>query len=70
MGMGVPVTKKCAHPACVCQVEPEEEYCSDYCKGNVEKPGGDEDAPCQCGHSDCIVKQAQDRLDEREPGDR
>jgi hypothetical protein len=59
-------THKCAHPSCACQVHPDEEFCSDYCRNAVEEPSGEEDEQCQCGHSDCIVNQAQERLDERD----
>jgi hypothetical protein len=64
--MATPSTMKCAHPSCACQVGAGKEFCSDYCSNAVEQPGGALDERCQCGHSDCVVQQAQDRLDERD----
>jgi hypothetical protein len=59
-------TGKCAHPRCACKVSVEHAFCSDYCKTAVEVSGGDEDEACKCGHSDCVVMQAKERLEERE----
>ena len=59
--------KKCAHPSCVCRVQIDGEFCSDHCETMVEARGSEQDEPCECGHSDCVVKQAQDRLEARDP---
>jgi hypothetical protein len=58
-GIGRPET--CAHPGCVCLVDPGDRYCSEFCRGHPRlddtKPG---DPPryerpqrCGCGHSAC-----------------
>lgn len=64
--MQTPSTKKCAHPSCACKVEAPEEFCSDECRTAVETPGSKVEEQCQCGHSDCIVGQAEERLDRRD----
>lgn len=42
-------TKKCAHPACNCQVAAGQKYCSTKC----ESSRGMMELTCQCGHPDC-----------------
>ena len=44
-------TKKCAHPACTCQVNAETKYCSQYCKD----AGNTTEIACNCGHAGCGV---------------
>jgi hypothetical protein len=42
-------TKKCAHPACNCQVEEGKKYCSDYCHDS----GKSIEIACNCHHAEC-----------------
>jgi hypothetical protein len=43
-------TKKCAHPACNCQVAANQKFCTQYC----EDAGDDEiEIFCDCGHPAC-----------------
>ena len=44
--------KKCAHPACTCQVGPDQKYCSQYCKD----AGGTMEIACNCGHAGCSME--------------
>ena len=44
-------TKKCAHPACTCQVTGDTKYCSQYCKD----AGNTAEIACNCGHAGCGV---------------
>jgi len=46
-------TKKCAHPACQCQVGANEKYCSDYCKD----AGNTLELSCNCAHAGCAVSE-------------
>lgn len=41
--------QKCAHSPCVCQVTPDQEYCSDRCRDDAA--AGSE--RCNCGHEAC-----------------
>jgi hypothetical protein len=43
--------KKCAHPACNCQVSDDKKYCSEYC----DDAGGITEIACNCGHAGCGV---------------
>lgn len=47
--------KKCAHPACNCQVTGDDKYCSQYCKD----AGGTMEISCNCGHTGCAVSEGQ-----------
>lgn len=42
-------TKKCAHPACSCQVSDNKSYCSDKCASPAAGAG----AKCGCEHPGC-----------------
>ena len=41
--------KKCAHPACTCQVSSEENYCSARCAAMEDVV----DIDCRCAHAAC-----------------
>jgi hypothetical protein len=43
----------CNHAQCRCEIEEDEEYCSDYCREEIHT--GMESVPlvCRCGHSPC-----------------
>ena len=51
----------CAHPGCLCQVNPGERYCGDFCRqaaedGRRKQPESPLRAPpgrCVCGHAAC-----------------
>jgi hypothetical protein len=43
--------KKCAHPACACEVNADSRYCSQYCKD----AGSTTEISCNCGHAGCAV---------------
>ncbi|HUF79897.1 MAG TPA: hypothetical protein VMN03_02085 [Burkholderiales bacterium] len=49
----------CAHPGCLCQVNPGERYCGDYCRDAAEQrkpsdpPMRTQPARCGCGHAAC-----------------
>jgi hypothetical protein len=45
--------KKCAHPACVCEVDANTKYCSAYCKD----ARGTTEIACNCGHTACVEGQ-------------
>jgi len=47
--------QKCAHEPCVCQVTPDQEYCSDHCR---ESSAAHRDS-CRCSHIDCAVEPAE-----------
>jgi len=47
---------KCAHEVCACMIPADQEYCSDVCKG------GDEWAPCQCGHAVCAARSPEENV--------
>lgn len=42
-------TKKCAHPACSCQVPAGQKYCCTKCESAKSMT----ELTCQCGHPDC-----------------
>lgn len=44
----------CQHEGCLCQVEGDQDYCSDYCREHSMGPdhGMHE---CECGHTTCAV---------------
>jgi hypothetical protein len=43
---------KCAHPACLCTVTSDEEYCSQLCRD----AGREEiEISCDCGHPGCAL---------------
>jgi hypothetical protein len=44
--------KKCAHPACTCMVEQDEEYCSQYC----EDASDEVEISCDCAHPGCALE--------------
>jgi hypothetical protein len=48
-----PKKKKCAHPACTCQVDSNQKYCSQYCSD----AGGTMEISCNCGHAGCSVSE-------------
>jgi hypothetical protein len=41
---------KCAHAACRCLVEVEDEFCSQGCGDAKDAPGNH----CPCGHPECV----------------
>lgn len=43
--------KKCAHPACVCQVDEHTKYCSTSCKDAKDTI----ELSCNCGHPGCSL---------------
>ncbi|OOG41381.1 hypothetical protein B0E51_06665 [Rhodanobacter sp. C05] len=45
--------QRCAHPACHCEVQGGEAYCSEHCRKRVESPVSDQAEGCQCGHPEC-----------------
>ncbi len=47
--------RKCAHPACNCQVDEDSKYCSQYC----EDAGGTMEISCNCGHQGCAVTESE-----------
>ena len=49
----MPVTKKCAHPACQCTAQEESDFCGTYCEGAGKEP----DIECGCGHSSCAKEE-------------
>jgi hypothetical protein len=55
---------KCAHAACVCKVEIDEQYCSAACASKETQR-----VPCVCGHLECAKpEQAMEiQADESEP---
>ncbi len=46
-------SKKCAHPACNCEVGDGGKYCSQYCKD----AGSTMEISCNCGHVGCAVSE-------------
>lgn len=44
---------RCVHPACDCEVNGGEAYCSERCRKQVEEPLSDNHAGCPCGHDAC-----------------
>lgn len=46
--------KKCAHPACNCQVEKGKKYCSDYCHDARRTL----ELSCNCRHPACAEEAA------------
>ena len=49
---------RCAHPGCLCQTEPGERYCGEYCRQAVEGtksslPARAQTGRCACGHAAC-----------------
>jgi len=44
-------TKKCAHPACNCEIDKDLKYCSQYC----EDAGDTMEISCNCTHAGCAV---------------
>jgi hypothetical protein len=54
-------TEPCAHPGCGCKVSEPQQYCSDYCRQQGQRAAAGE---CECGHSDCIVQEALQRMDD------
>ena len=45
----MPEQKKCAHPACNCNVADSHDYCSPYCHDAKETV----ELACNCGHPGC-----------------
>lgn len=43
---------KCAHPACACVTDQEDEYCSQSCKEAADLA----EIACQCGHLTCATQ--------------
>lgn len=62
MNAAIP-TKPCAHPECGCKVSAGQTYCSEGCQRQEDKQASGTDTPCTCGHSDCIVEQAIQRME-------
>jgi hypothetical protein len=45
---------KCAHEPCVCDVDPGQAYCSQFCeRAATRQTPGDDDGTCRCGHAHC-----------------
>jgi hypothetical protein len=40
---------KCAHPKCMCAVQQNQSYCSEWCAESTR----DQAPPCGCGHPIC-----------------
>jgi hypothetical protein len=55
-------TEPCAHAGCGCKVSEPQQYCSDHCRQQGEQAAAD--GGCRCGHSDCIVQEALQRMDD------
>jgi len=45
-------SKKCAHPACMCKVDQNNKYCSEYC----HDAGSVTEISCNCGHAGCSME--------------
>jgi len=45
--------RKCAHPACDCEVDKNTRYCSQYC----EDAGDTTEISCNCGHARCTQRE-------------
>lgn len=48
----------CSHPACLCEVEGQQDYCSDEC-AKAHRAGTDEDLECNCGHAECEMEDVE-----------
>ena len=48
-------TKKCAHPACNCEVDADTKYCSTYC----HDAGSTTEISCGCAHAGCAIGDAE-----------
>lgn len=46
-------TNKCAHPACECEVQQGQRYCSTYCQQSHQQNSQASSAKCACGHPAC-----------------
>jgi hypothetical protein len=54
---------KCAHAACQCLVETEDQFCSAVCASAKDTHV----TPCPCGHPECVgTEQAVEQEDEFE----
>jgi hypothetical protein len=53
---------KCHHPACSCQAEAGQEYCSTECHSHLADEGGSD---CHCGHEQCLGSTEPDRDSDR-----
>ncbi|HTP87459.1 MAG TPA: hypothetical protein VMH81_27780 [Bryobacteraceae bacterium] len=53
--------RKCAHPACDCEVDENNKYCSTYCKD----AGDVTEIACNCGHAECMERQGAPTLKAR-----
>ncbi len=48
--------ESCRHPACLCEVAGQQEYCSEECAREHQAASGDLDLDiCNCGHAECEV---------------
>jgi hypothetical protein len=43
---------RCMHTGCTCEVDPGEDFCSEYCREH-SAGAGHEDHVCECGHPAC-----------------
>jgi len=53
--------KKCAHPACNCQVSENQKYCSQYCTDAAATT----EISCNCGHAGCAVTEGEAVMTEK-----
>lgn len=44
---------KCAYELCVCKVEPEDKYCSNYCRDAARE--SEVEIQCDCKHPPCAL---------------
>jgi hypothetical protein len=51
VAMATNTMRKCAHPACDCEVTSDDKYCSTYC----QDAGDTMEISCNCGHPGCAV---------------
>jgi len=56
-------SEKCAHPACNCQPDNNDKYCSPYC----HDAGDLIEIACDCGHPDCNRESVRVPLGSGEP---
>jgi hypothetical protein len=49
-----PVTRKCAHEGCTCEIREGQTYCGPYCAtAAAETDVHHEQGRCECGHDAC-----------------
>lgn len=45
-------SRRCAHAACTCHTDGDEEYCSESCRLSAERGTA---TGCGCGHAACVA---------------